>query len=100
MHNPARTSGLFYAMGRGSKHNLHRDEWEQRRTEFCARGQDLPQTKLMDLDVVAIRSAKRQRESLLKHIRENLSNAALARQFGVHERTIEKIMSREAWTHI
>ena len=24
-------------MGRGSKHNLHRDEWEQRRTEFCAR---------------------------------------------------------------
>ena len=91
---------LFYAMGRGSKHNLHRDEWEQRRTEFCARGQDLPQSKLMDLDVVAIRSAKRQRESLLKHIRENLSNAALARQFGVHERSIEKIMSRETWTHI
>lgn len=54
----------------------------------------------MDLDVVAIRSAKRQRESLLKHIRENLSNAALARQFGVHERSIEKIMSRETWTHI
>jgi len=54
----------------------------------------------MDLDVVAIRSAKRQRESLLKYIRENLSNAALARQFGVHERSIEKIMSRETWTHI
>ena len=64
------------------------------------RGQGLPQSKLMDLDVVAIRSAKRQRESLLKHIRENLSIAALARQFGVHERSIEKIMSRETWTHI
>ena len=48
-------------MGRGSKHGIHLDEWEQRRTEFCARGQDLPQSKLMDLDVVAIRSAKRQR---------------------------------------
>jgi hypothetical protein len=87
-------------MAIGSKHGVHRDEWEQRRTEFCARGQDLPQSKLIDLDVLAIRSAKRQRESLLKHIRENLSNAALASQLGVHERSIEKIMSRETWTHI
>ena len=87
-------------MGRGSKHGLHRDEWEQRRTEFCARGQDLPQSKLIDSDVVAIRSAKQQRENLLKHIRENLSNAALARQFGVNERTIEKAVSRETWNHI
>ncbi len=87
-------------MGRGSKHGLHRDEWEQRRTEFCARGQDLPQSKLIDLDVIAIRSAKKQREALLKHIRENLSNAALARQFGVHERTIEKAVARETWNHL
>mgnify|MGYP003557138030 CR=1 FL=1 len=87
-------------MGRGSKHGLHRDEWEQRRTEFCARGQDLPQSKLIDLEVIAIRSAKKQREALLKHIRENLSNAALARQFGVHERTIEKAVARETWNHL
>ena len=87
-------------MGRGSKHGLHRDEWEQRRTEFCARGQDLPQSKLIDLEVIAIRSAKKQREALLKHIRENLSNAALARQFGVRERTIEKAVARETWNHL
>ncbi len=87
-------------MARGSKHGIHRDEWEQRRTEFCARGQDLPQSKLLDLDVIAIRSAQRQRENLLQHIRNNLSNAALARQFGVHERSIEKIMSRETWSHL
>lgn len=85
---------------RGSKHGIHRDEWEQRRTEYAARGRDLPHAKLLDIDVVAIRSAKKQRESLLKHIRENLSNAALARQFGVHERTIEKAISRETWSHI
>ena len=85
---------------RGSKHNLNRDEWEQRRTEYAARGQDLQHAKLLDLDVIAIRSAKKQREALLKHIRENLSNAALARQFGVHERTIEKAVSRETWNHI
>ena len=84
-------------MGRGSKHNLHRDEWEQRRTEFCARGQDLPQSKLLDLDVIAIRSAQRQRENLLQHIRNNLSNAALARQFGVHERSIVSIRAHHCW---
>lgn len=87
-------------MGRGSKHGIHRDEWEQRRTEFVLRGQDLPRAKLLDLDVITIRSAKKQREALLKHIRENLSNAALARQFGVHERTVEKVMSRESWSHL
>lgn len=85
---------------RGSKHNLARAEWEIRRTEYAARGQDLPHAKLIDLDVIAIRSAKKQREALLKHIRENLSNAALARQFGVHERTIEKAVARETWNHL
>jgi len=59
------------------------------------RGQELPHTKLLDIDIVTIRSAKRQRESLLKHIRDNLGNAALAKQFGVHQRTIEKVLSYE-----
>ena len=87
-------------MGRGSKHGLHRDEWEQRRSEFVARGQDLPQTKLLDMDVISIRSARRQRLALLAHIKANLSNEALARQYGVHVRTIEKALSNESWCHL
>lgn len=87
-------------MARGSKHGLHRDEWEQRRTEFVKRGMELPQSKLMPLDVAEIRSAARQRERLREHIQAHLSNAALARKFGVHERSIEKVLSREAWNHI
>ena len=43
-------------MARGSKHGIDRSEWEQRRTEFVRRGLDLPQTKLMPLDVSEIRS--------------------------------------------
>ena len=85
-------------MGRGSRHGLHRDEWGQRRTEFVRRGLELPQAKLMPLDVAEIRSAARQRQSLRSHIANNLSNAALAAKFGVHERTIEKILSRETWS--
>ena len=72
-----------------------RHDYLQSARANALRGQELPHTKLLDIDVVTIRSAKRQRESLLKHIRENLGNAALAKQFGVHYRTIEKVLSYE-----
>jgi hypothetical protein len=79
---------------------LDRDEYLLRAREMAPRGQDLPQAKLLDLDVLAIRSAARQRESLRQHIRDNLSNDALARKFGVHVRTIEKVLSAESWSHV
>ena len=79
---------------------LPRAEWLGRAAEFCARGQELPQTKLLDLDVVEIRSAVRQRENLRKHIKENLSNEALAKKHGVHIRTIENTVSYKSWGHI
>lgn len=79
---------------------LPRDEYIQRREEFAPRGQDLPQAKMIDLDILSIRSAARQRENLRKHIKENLSNDALAKQFGVHISTIEKILSYETWRHV
>ncbi len=58
-------------------------------------GMQLPQTKLRKIDVSSIRSAAIQRESLKLHIRNCLSNEALAKQFGVHVRTIEKVLSRD-----
>jgi DNA-directed RNA polymerase specialized sigma24 family protein len=79
---------------------ITRSEYQSRRTEFAPRGLALPQTKLLPLQIVTIRSADRQRKALLTHIRENLSNAALAKQFGVHESTIEKVLSRETGSHI
>lgn len=79
---------------------MPRSEWTLRAREFCARGTELPQTKLLPMDIGTIRSAFRQRQALLKHIRENLSNEALAKQFGVHVRTIEKVLSRETGSHV
>ena len=79
---------------------MERIEYQQRARELAVRGQDLPQAKLLDLDVITIRSAARQRESLRKHIKDNLSNDALALQFGVHRRTIEKVLSTDTWCHI
>lgn len=70
------------------------------RTEFAPRGQALPQSKLLDMDVINIRSAKRQRDKLQQYIRDNLSNDALCNQYGIHPRTLEKILARETWSHL
>ena len=76
-----------------------RDEYLRRAREFAARGQDLPQTKLLDLEVAAIKSAARQREKLRQYIKDNLSNEALAKQYGVTLRTIERLTQHETWSH-
>lgn len=75
-------------------------EYRQRARELALRGEALPQAKLQADDVTDIRSAKKQREALLQHIRDNLSNAALAKKHGVSVRAIEKIMSHESWSHV
>jgi hypothetical protein len=80
---------------RGSRHNIDRDTYLRDIGQYVARGQDLPHTKLLDMDVIDIRSAARQRKKLLQYIRDNLSNEALAKRHGVHVRTIEKALSRE-----
>lgn len=79
---------------------MPRHEWSIRAKELATRGQDLTQSKLLDLDVISIRSAARQREALRKHIADNLSNKALAKLYGTHERNIEKILTRQTWSHL
>lgn len=79
---------------------MTREEYLKRTHECAARGMDLPHSKLTPLEVDAIRSASRQRELLRKHIRDNLSNEALARQLGVHVRTVEKVLSGRSWGHV
>ena len=77
---------------------IERFEYEQRAYEFAKRGEDLPQTKLTRSQVDFIRAAKEKREAMRKEINDTLSNKALAEQFGVHYRTIEKVLSYE--THV
>jgi len=84
---------------RRDKH-VSRDEYLLSARANAPRGVELPQSKLLPLDVGTIRSAARQRDSLRKHIKDNLSNEALAAQFGVHARTIEKVLARETWSNV
>lgn len=66
----------------------------------AARGQDLPQSKLLEIDVIDIRSASRQRANLLQYIRDNLSNEALAKRHGISVSTLEKVVTYQTWGHV
>lgn len=79
---------------------MTREEYLVRMREFAPRGSELPWAKLTEADVAEIKSAIKQREALRQHIRDHLSTAALARKFGVHHRTIEKVTQRDTWSHV
>ena len=63
------------------------------------RGEELPQSKLSNLDVLLIRQAAEERTRLRREASQ-LSNCSLARKFGVHTRTIEKIVAGESWAYM
>lgn len=63
------------------------------------RGEDLPQSKLDALDVHLIKEAVKERQRL-KAEATQLSNCSLARKFGVHTRTIEKVVQGCTWVHV
>lgn len=85
---------------RGSKHNLSRDEWRCAPHAYTKRGMELPHTKLTPLEIISIREAGRRREKLRKEINDTLSNQALARQFGVSVRAIERVLAYETHGHV
>lgn len=79
---------------------LERGEYLSRTKEFALRGQDLPQSKLTDDDVMEIRSMIKQRENMKVYIRQNLSNQAIADKFNIHIRNVEKISTYQTWAHL
>jgi len=85
---------------RNSRNPLTREQYLLRCRAQAKRGQDAPAAKLLDIDVISIRSAVRQRESLLKHIRDNLSNDALCKLYGVSENVITRVVKYENYGHI
>lgn len=79
---------------------MNRDDYIMRAHEFAPRGADLPQSKLDNAAVAEIRQSVKKREDLRAHIRDSLSNDALAKRFGVHIRTIEKVVGYGSWRQV
>lgn len=79
---------------------MTRDEYLVNPGAHCKRGWDLPQTKLPPLAIKSIRDSAALREKMRQEITEKYSNEALARAWGVHVRTIEKVLSYETARHV
>ena len=90
-HTPAR---------RASQNPMTRSEYRYAAADIAKRGQELPHSKLLDIDVISIRSAVRQRNNLLAYIRDNLSNDALCKLYGVSEHVISRTVSYQSYGHI
>ena len=64
------------------------------------RGSCLPQARLSEEDVKRIRAMAERRKKLRRMITARYSNVAIAKRYGVHVRTVEKILSGETWWHL
>lgn len=72
---------------------MTRHEYQQRAVELAARGTRLPQSKLDDAKVREIRAT---------HVPFSRTDGApaIARRLGLHQRTVEKVLSFETWRHV
>ncbi len=77
-----------------------RDDYNSNAIAKALRGVELPHSRFSEDDILEIRSAIKQRESMRQYIKDNLSNEALATKFNVHYRTIERVIQRETWVHL
>lgn len=63
------------------------------------RGSELPQARLTEHQAREILALVEHRNGLKREL-HTLTNRALAERFGVHQRTIEKLISGESWAHV
>lgn len=88
---------------RGSKHNMDRREWQATGARlYTRRGTELPQAKADEAVVAKIRRLHARKQRLMERLNRDYSAAGLARRFGfgLHVRTVEKMLRRESWAHV
>lgn len=64
------------------------------------RGTELPQSKLTEAQVREIKQAHAVKQRLIDELNARFSAKALAAHYGVHHRTIERILQRDGWIHV
>lgn len=64
------------------------------------RGSDLPQSKLNEKLVKKIREEYAEGKLEIQKLQNQFSAKGMARKYGVHVRTIEKVLSGTSWSHV
>jgi hypothetical protein len=73
---------------------------EYRKTNPLLYGNQNATRKLTADDVALIRQAHEHKQAEIKRLNETLSAKALGDKFGVHQRTIEKVLNYSTWRHV
>lgn len=88
-------------MSRGSRHNLDRHAYLAGATRlYAVRGSALPHAVVDEALVAHIRRQHARKQRLIQRLNARYSAAALAQRYGLHLRTVEKILARESWAHV
>lgn len=66
----------------------------------AATGSALPQSKLNDALVRRIRAEHAEKLRKVAQMQRECSAQGMARRYGVHPRTIEKLLAYETWRHV
>ena len=64
------------------------------------RGSDIPWSKLTEDDVRICRELHAYKMAEVARLESSLSINALAEKFGVHPRTMEKVLNFDTWKHV
>lgn len=79
---------------------MTRDEYRATGAKLTAkRGSELPHAKLTEDDAVAIRKLHARKQRAIARLNERYSAAGIAKRYGVHVRTVERILQRTGWVH-
>lgn len=63
------------------------------------RGTELPHAKLTEQATIEIRALHAAKQHAIEVLNREFSIAGLSKKFGVHHRTIERVLMRETWPH-
>ena len=66
----------------------------------CPRGEAQGHAKLTEADVRKIKWLHAKKQALVKRLNDKYSAQGLAVKFGVHARTIEKVLGHSSWVHV
>ena len=66
----------------------------------CKRGSGLPQSKLNEKLVAQIRRDYQRAQKQINALRSRYTAKALAREYGIHHRAMERMLAGETWSHV
>ena len=83
-----------------SKSKMTRDEYVNNARFLARRGTECHNAKLDDATVAKIKRQHARKQRLVKRLNERYSAKGIARQLGLHVRTVEKVLQRVSWFHV